>query len=159
MNIKHFLSAAAALTMLAACSEYDPGESGNTVDLTDAEIKKIQKYTENFVERYGEMDPNHTWGFGAIDSELGTRTNSPNNNEWVAFDYTDVNNLTTLTGYHYTTVNNTPVPGFPSYVDQKYYTTQIPAGATWEELSTWMKTNNQNQVNPTLGDVTDEELP
>ena len=85
MNIKHFLSAAAALTMLAACSEYDPGESGNVVDLTDAEIKTIQEYTENFVERYGEMDPNHTWGFGELaeTEEIGTRASDPKSNMWI----------------------------------------------------------------------------
>ena len=44
MSIKHYLSAAAALTMLAACSDYDPGESGNVVDLTDAEIETIEEY-------------------------------------------------------------------------------------------------------------------
>ena len=64
MNIKHYLSAMAALAMLAACSDYDPGMSENAVDLTDAEIETIQEYTANFVERYGEMDPNHTWGGG-----------------------------------------------------------------------------------------------
>ena len=39
MNIKHYLSAAAALAMFAACSDYDPGMSENAVDLTDAEIE------------------------------------------------------------------------------------------------------------------------
>lgn len=85
MNIKHFLSAAAALTMLAACSDYDPGESANAIDLTDAEIKTIKEYTANFVNRYGEMDPNHTWGFGQLAGldEMGTRQSEPNSNEWV----------------------------------------------------------------------------
>lgn len=85
MNIKHFLSAAAALTMLAACSEYDPGMSGNVVDLTDDEIKTIKEYTENFVDRYGEMDPNHTWGFGDLagTEDRGTRASDPESNEWV----------------------------------------------------------------------------
>ena len=64
MSIKHYLSAAAALAMFAACSDYDPGMSNQAVDLTDVEIETIKEYTENFVERYGEMDPNHTWGFG-----------------------------------------------------------------------------------------------
>ena len=85
MNIKHYLSAMAALAMLAACSDYDPGMSENAVDLTDAEIETIQEYTANFVERYGEMDPNHTWGFGELAEmeEMGTRQSYPNSNQWV----------------------------------------------------------------------------
>ena len=57
MSIKHYLSAAAALAMFAACSDYDPGMSNQAVDLTEAEIETIKEYTANFVERYGEMDP------------------------------------------------------------------------------------------------------
>lgn len=85
MNIKHYLSAMAALAMLAACSDYDPGMSENAVDLTDAEIETIQEYTANFVERYGEMDPNHTWGFGELAEmeEMGTRQSYPNSNMWI----------------------------------------------------------------------------
>ena len=85
MNIKHYLSAMAALAMLAACSDYDPGMSENAVDLTDAEIETIQEYTANFVERYGEMDPNHTWGFGELADmeEMGTRKSEPTSNLWV----------------------------------------------------------------------------
>lgn len=85
MNIKHYLSAMAALAMLAACSDYDPGMSENAVDLTDAEIETIQEYTANFVERYGEMDPNHTWGFGELAEmeKMGTRASEPRSNQWV----------------------------------------------------------------------------
>ena len=85
MNIKHYLSAFAALAMLAACSDYDPGMSDQAMDLTDAEIQTIEEYTANFVERYGEMDPNHTWGFGYLagTEEMGTRASEPNSNQWV----------------------------------------------------------------------------
>ena len=85
MNIKHYLSAFAALAMLAACSEYDPGISNNAVDLTDEEIKTIEEYTANFIERYGEMDSNHTWGFYEL-AEMeakGTRQSDPNSNQWI----------------------------------------------------------------------------
>ena len=85
MNIKHYLSAAAALALFAACSDYDPGISENAVNMTDAEIATIKEYTANFVERYGEMDPNHTWGFGELADmdEMGTRASEPRSNEWV----------------------------------------------------------------------------
>ena len=69
MNIKHLFSAAAALSLLAACSDYDPGMSENVVDLTDQELATINEYTANFVARYGEIDPNHTWGFGELGEE------------------------------------------------------------------------------------------
>lgn len=85
MNIKHYLSAAAALAMFAACSDYDPGISNNAVDLTDEEIKTIEEYTANFIERYGEMDSNHTWGFYEL-AEMeakGTRQSDPNSNQWI----------------------------------------------------------------------------
>jgi hypothetical protein len=87
MSIKHYLSAAAALAMFAACSDYDPGMSNQAVDLTDVEIETIKEYTENFVERYGEMDPNHTWGFGELAEmeEMGTRLSDVNSNEWVEY--------------------------------------------------------------------------
>ena len=86
MSIKHYLSAAAALAMFAACSDYDPGMSNQAVDLTDVEIETIKEYTENFVERYGEMDPNHTWGFGEIGEEMETRASNPNSNNWITYD-------------------------------------------------------------------------
>ena len=86
MNIKHYLSAATALAMFAACSDYDPGMSNQVADLTDAEIDTIKAYTENFVERYGEMDPNHTWGFGEIGEEMETRASNPKSNNWITYD-------------------------------------------------------------------------
>ena len=85
MNIKHYLSAVAALGLLAACSEYDPGMSDQAIDLTDAEIETIEEYRANFIARYGEPAEGHTWGFGAKGSEdeMGTRNSNPNSNEWV----------------------------------------------------------------------------
>lgn len=85
MNIKHYLSAVAALGLLAACSEYDPGMSDQAIDLTDAEIETIEEYRANFIARYGEPAEGHTWGFGAKGSEdeMGTRNSEPRSNEWV----------------------------------------------------------------------------
>lgn len=48
--------------MFAACSEYDPA------DLSVQYAEKINEYSKNFVARYGEIDPNHTWGFGSVES-------------------------------------------------------------------------------------------
>ena len=71
MNIKHYLSAAAAITLFAACSDYDPGMSENVVDYTDEELKVLNEYAENFAEHFGGIDPNHTWGFGEKGSSRG----------------------------------------------------------------------------------------
>lgn len=62
-----------------ACSDYDP------MDMTVQQAATINEYTKNFVARYGNIDPNHTWGFGNIPSastsmftraELGLEGNS-----------------------------------------------------------------------------------
>lgn len=90
MNIKHLFLAAASLGVFAACSDYDPGLSENVVDYTDEELELIQEYTANFVERYGDIDPNHTWGFGELGSEdeaLSTRGSYPNGNMWADEGY------------------------------------------------------------------------
>lgn len=157
MNIKHYLSAAAALVLMAACSEYDPGMSEKAVDLTDAEIKTIQEYTANFVERYGEMDPNHTWGFGELAEleKMGTRAVLVNHNEW--FVYHNVWNEETQqreigwdvnTGY---LPVDAKIPGMPSVVDGKYYTEQ----GIFDNFDALI--DGRTSVNP-IGDVTDEEI-
>ena len=171
MNIKHYLSAAAALAMFAACSDYDPGMSENAVDLTDAEIETIEEYTANFVERYGEMDPNHTWGFGELADmeEMGTRAVQVDRNNWAVkvLDNNQVVDVTTAVGtdtqnangshyYEYTTKEGYIIPGFPSTVDGLYYIEENnqQVGYTKDQIMNKMQ---NNQVQP-VGDVTDEEI-
>ncbi len=148
MNIKHFLSAAAALTMLAACSDYDPGTSGNAIDLTDAEIKTIEEYTANFVNRYGGMDPNHTWGFGAKGSEdeMGTRIveSDNNSNQWGKAQGGDQ--------YAYIT----DIPGYPHVTDNSPYNGkyEVKNGNTYS-----LKTKAELlSTDVPVGDVTEEEI-
>lgn len=167
MNIKHYLSGVAALAMLAACSDYDPGMSENAVDLTDAEIETIQEYTANFVERYGEMDPNHTWGFGELAEmeEMGTRTVNVNRNQWdrAIKENDQIVGYTTWTNDEGRTMI---VPGFPSKVegDGLYYIEEAVLvgnnqyeqqvnGYTEEQLIQ----KGQDSYLP-VGDVTDEEI-
>ena len=171
MNIKHYLSAMAALAMLAACSDYDPGMSENAVDLTDAEIETIQEYTANFVERYGEMDPDHTWGFGELADmeEMGTRAVQVDRNNWAVAirENNTVVGVTTAVGtdtqnsngshyYEYTTKEGYIIPGFPSTVDGKYYIEESnqQVGYTEDGIKSKMQ---GSQVQP-VGDVTDEEI-
>lgn len=171
MNIKHLLSAAATLGMLAACSEYDPGFSDKAVDLTDAEIQTLTEYTSNFVERYGDMDPNHTWGFGELAEmeDMGTRAVQVDRNNWAVAvkENNTVVGVTTAVGtdtqnangshyYEYTTKEGYIIPGFPSTVDGKYYIEENnrQVGYTEDQIKSKMQ---YNQVQP-VGDVTDEEI-
>ena len=170
MSIKHYLSAAAALAMFAACSDYDPGMSNQAVDLTEAEIETIKEYTANFVERYGEMDPNHTWGFGELAEmdDMGTRTQiDVNRNEWVSLnkDNQEDRNLVSITTHE--KMGGATIPGFPSSVDDLYHIWTDWAGSgdytnahealTYDELAYRVKNKNVDQVVP-AGDVTDEEI-
>lgn len=174
MNIKHYLSALAALSMLAACSDYDPGESGNAIDLTEKEEQIIEEYTENFVKRYGAMDPDHTWGFGVKGSEdeMGTRAVQVERNNWavaikennvvigvtgaVGTTFLDESANPPVYNYEYTSKQGWIVPGFPSHVDGLYYIEEGGTGVPYTEAEIKNKLQNQ-QVAP-VGDVTDEEI-
>ena len=163
MSIKHYLSAAAALAMFAACSDYDPGMSNQAVDLTEAEIETIKEYTENFVERYGEMDPNHTWGFGELAEmeEMGTRAVQTETNMWVYSQdgqiRTKLGTYTTTDPYNnpleYTTKDGWKIPGIPSDADGKYYTTE----GIFDTKEALLNQLSLGQVHA-KGDVTDEEI-
>ena len=147
MNIKHFFSAAAALTMLAACSDYDPGESANAIDLTDAEIETIEEYNANFIARYGTPAEGHTWGFGAKGSEdeMGTRIVISDNssNLWGKGDQFAY--LTDIPGYPHVTDNST------SPYNGKY---EVENGDTYS-LKTAADLTDQDHP---VGDVTEEEI-
>lgn len=183
MNIKHYLSAAAALAMFAACSDYDPGISDQAVDLTDAEIETIEEYTAKFIERYGTPAEGHTWGFGAKGSEdeMGTRAVQVDRNNWTVRVYQD-GEMTVLGtigtykqnqwnpnvyNYDYEDKIGWTIPGFPSVVDGNYYYEKDGARyqKTEEEINTWSA--NQGSLNEgsyqiaqlePIGDVTDEEI-
>ena len=170
MNIKHLFLAAASLGVFAACSDYDPGMSENVVDYTDEELELIQEYTANFVERYGDIDPNHTWGFGELGNKgeaMDTRTVvQVNRNQWITLnkDNQENRNLTSITTENIGGVN---VPGFPSSVDDLYHIWTDGAGSgdyttahkaiDLDELKRMVKEDKVDEVLP-AGDVTDEEI-
>ena len=181
MNIKHYLSAMAALAMLAACSDYDPGMSEDVKDYTDVELKVLNEYAENFANHFGGIDPNHTWGFGEIGSEdeMGTRAVQVDRPNWTIYVYEDgqvklKSTVGTKTGpytYSYTEKAGYIVPGFPSAVDGLYYYDQDgngkPAVYTQEDIHSFEEQNPKNlpdsgpsqsaSIQP-YGDVTDEEV-
>ena len=138
-----------------------------STNLTDAEIETIQEYTANFVERYGEMDPNHTWGFGELADmeEMDTRTVNVNRNQWdrAIKENDQIVGYTTWTNGEGRTMI---VPGFPSKVegDGLYYIEEAVLvgnnqyeqqvnGYTEEQLIQ----KGQDSYLP-AGDVTDEEI-
>lgn len=127
MNIKHYLSAAAAITLFAACSDYDPGMSENVVDYTDEELKVLNEYAENFAEHFGGIDPDHTWGFGekGSEDEMGTRISSPNSNMWVQCIKDKVNGEDMVIDF--TIPEGRTIPGFPVhnyYLSNSYNTSE-----------------------------------
>ena len=145
MTIKHLFFAAATLGVFAACSDYDPGMSEDVIDYTDEELATIQEYTANFIERYGEMDPNHTWGFGEIgsmDELMQTRTMNDQWNLWAApnSDFPLEN-----------------IPGYPQATDASEYSGKyfVQDGDGYTILDA--VNAGQTGYNP-AGDVTDEEI-
>ena len=183
MNIKHYLSAVAALGLLAACSEYDPGMSDQAIDLTDAEIETIEEYRANFIARYGEPAEGHTWGFGAKGSEdeMGTRAVQVDRNMWTIVVYEDGEvKLKSTVGtyrkddyddyYNYSYIEKAgyKVPGFPSPIDDLYHFEKDGQTYAWTQQQVDAYEAQQTGVNqhnlslsanlaPT-GDVTDEEI-
>lgn len=67
--------ASTTLSFQSCADEYDPAIVTKH-DLT------VNQYTENFIKHYGEIDPNHTWGFGPIKGDAFTRVANTNKNEW-----------------------------------------------------------------------------
>ena len=120
--MKHQLLAVLALGTLAACSEYDPGLSDSVQNYTESDQKLLDTYSESFTKRYGEIDSDHTWGFGSVSAEaagLKTRSVNVNRNMW---DYA-VKENNAIVGYTTFTNNDGEhmiVPGFPSVVDDLY---------------------------------------
>lgn len=95
MNTRTLAAATVASLCFAACSEFDPVED-TSWNYSDEEESIINSFNENFVLRYGAIDPVHTWGFeelSAEPAEMKTRLTDKheemdvNGNEWVAKGY------------------------------------------------------------------------
>ena len=169
MSIRHLLSAAAALSMLAACSDYDPGLSESAINYTDEELAVLSEYEQAFKERYGSIDANHTWGFGekGSESEAATRSINVNRNNWVirqegpiydedGLPMKDADGQD-LRGVQWV-VNTaelpegTEIPGFPSSIDGKYYTEE----GIFDDIDA-IEAAGIRAVHP-IGDVTKDEI-
>lgn len=80
-SIYCFSLAAIAIGSLASCQDYEPFDEET---VREATIKK--KYAEEFVKAFGEIDPEHNWGFDGQPvawSNNVTRGINVNSNEWV----------------------------------------------------------------------------
>lgn len=144
------------LSLATSCTDYDNG-------FDEAMIR----YNQNFIDRYGKIDPNHDWGFGEIGSvdeigggrPLGTRASAPGSHELVTFDKT-TNKIIKLPK-----ANDAIIPGLPSVNDGWYHvrfdgrTDEVFHFETEEELGAYMKLNDisGDALRPG-GDVTDEEV-
>jgi len=75
---KILMRGAAALILggfIVACSHDD-------IDYTPLVDGKVQAYQETFVDAYGAIDPNQTWGFTTLAAQDLTRAAYPNANMW-----------------------------------------------------------------------------
>lgn len=86
MSVKNLLHTIAVAGLLVACNDYDPGLADTVMDNTDEELATMTAYTRNFVNRYGTINEDQTWGFGEL-ADLKTRASLPNANQWEEWGY------------------------------------------------------------------------
>lgn len=137
------------LAALTACQDYEPFD--------EAEVREAlvnREYVENFKSYFGEIDPNHTWGFGPIcvlngeTAGASTRGNISNSNQWASLDPSQ-------NYYHL------QVPGWPdvyTYSDgstpSEYLYQYDPNGQHYGAYGNAAAVGTNNPA----GDVTDEEV-
>ena len=172
MNARTLALAAVVSFGFTACSDFDPVED-TSWNYSDEEKSIINSFNENFVMRYGAIDPVHTWGFEELSAEpadMKTRSVYTNRNEWTA----SVKEDNVIVEYTTTAPRQNPwdangviwdteggsldVPGFPSDVDGKYYV----EGNTQDEIAVYdsqeaLKATGKDRFSP-VGDVTQEEI-
>lgn len=146
-SIYYFSLAAILAGSFASCQDDDRG-------FTEEEIREsavLREFAKNFVTRYGEPDPNHTWGTDKPLKpifEAGTRATDQNvnvnTNQWCE---RDPNNKTYKTGSN-VLIDKFEIPGWPNF-DGLYYTT----GGKYNESD--MFTHKDDKP---IGDVTDYEI-
>lgn len=133
MTVKRLFLAAmttAALTAhLVSCTDYDMD-----MDYSD---NKIQ-YAQSFYNKFGNVDPNHTWGFGDITGDKGTRAQVPNKNEWQ-----DI--------YHM------QVPGWPDTY-HTIYDNELHGTDSYHNIGGSGNIYESVASSEPAGDVTDEEI-
>ena len=153
MKMKKLLSIAAAATLLAACSDYDPGLSEEVIDYTAAEEAQIAAFESEFITRMGGVDENHSWGFPTGETR-GTRAVNVNRNQWNRA-IKENNQIVGYTTWLDVDGDTMVVPGFPSAIDGLYYIEENNKSVPYTEEQ--LITKGQDSYLP-AGDVTDEEI-
>lgn len=140
------------LAALTACQDYEPFSEAEVHDALVA-----REFISNFVSRYGEPDPNHTWGFSEtplMTIGSATRANGNGNGETVD-THTNMWIDTDNNGYKPDALAlNIDVPGWPN--EDGYYYTSTSSNCN---LNTIEKNQPKNSGNyQPAGDVTEYEV-
>ncbi len=135
--IYYFSLAAIVGSSLVSCQDDDQGFDYETV----REAALTREFTKNFEDRYGKIDPNHTWGFDVMPtSDALTRVNVANKNQW----HTRIN-------YH--------IPGYPDIYYNAKTNQTINAGYHVGDNGSYSYKSTDPKGSPIpCGDVTDEEI-
>lgn len=172
-SIFYFSLAAIAAGSFASCQDYEPFDEDAVREAAIA-----REFTKNFEDRYGKIDPNHTWGFGPIKgASNGTRGTEVNRNEWQkiqnqyhckfpGWPFETQSNTNKFNGkYQAVTSSGT---GYPNSEDDYLYTSNtvdqtIPAGDVTDEeiqyVSWWFRTHpNPGSVSLHLTDFFIQEI-
>ncbi len=139
-----FCGAVAALSLFASCQDYDFMDEGEIKhDLT------VTEYAENFINHFGEPDPNHSWGMAlSMGDGMTTRTNVANKNEWESIYHLEVPGWPDI----YKKENDPSIynNGYHYYDDGDHYDMDktghsVPAGDVTDEeiqyVSWWFRTH------------------
>lgn len=138
---------------LVSCQDDNQGFTEG--EIHEAAVKR--QYAKNFEDRYGKIDPEHTWGFSEIgtfnndkaktrgDDSSGAGTVWVNRNQWTETD----NN-----GYKSDALASTvKIPGWPNF-DGYYYT--VTGSGAYNHITNSQPTDMNNDQ--AAGDVTDYEI-
>lgn len=155
MEIKNFVklaSAALVVGSFASCQDYEPFD-----EATVAASVKAREFTGNFEARYGQIDPNHDWGFEDIEAvpHIGSITRAESN-DGVGFVYVNTNQWAVKpqvkNGEEYIE-DVVAIPGYPNF-DDYYYTNN---GGD-QEGTVLSSRPSDCATNRPCGDVTDYEI-
>lgn len=175
-SIFYFSLAAIAAGSFASCQEADLGFDEEAI----REAALAREFTKNFEDRYGKIDPNHTWGFGPMKGSSATnetRGTEVNRNEWQkiqnqyhckfpGWPFETQSNSNKFNG-KYQVLSNSGA-GYPNVEDDYLFSDNsdanyIPAGDVTDEeiqyVSWWFRTHqNPGKVSLHLTDFFIQEI-
>lgn len=149
-----------ALALVSSCRDYDVVTEQELNEMTVNKLK-VEEFNNAFVEKFGEPDPNHTWGTNKELKpifEAGTRATdgnvNVNRNQWCDINRTTGSGQDLVVEYKDDAlINKFEIPGWPN-VDGYFYTSN-GAGALQHIYNLTEVVANRPQP---VGDVTDYEI-